>query len=66
LRLATEINNTLTSCIVWSNNKHLLNAKKIISSENLSKMMKVRKTIGHDFSVGHSMDMRDLLSICKI
>jgi len=57
LRASTEINNASTSSIVCSNSKGLLITKKSTSSENLLKRMKVKKTIGYGFSVGHSMDM---------
>jgi len=36
-------------------------AKKSISSENILKMMEVKKIIGHVYSIGHYMNMLDLL-----
>jgi len=48
--------------MIWSNSKHLFIAKKSISSENLSKRMKMREIISHGFSTGYSMDMLDLLT----
>jgi len=44
--------------MIWSNKT----AKKSTSSEYFSKMMKVRKTIGYGFSVGHSMNLPNLLT----
>jgi len=61
LRDSTEINNASTSCMIWSNNKQSLNAKKSTSSEKFSKIMKVRNIIGYGFSIGHSMNMPNLL-----
>jgi len=62
LRVSTEINNASTSGIVCSNYKGSLITKKSTSSENILKRMKVKKTIGYDFSVGHFMDMPNLLT----
>jgi len=62
LRVSTEINNTLASSMVWSNNMHSLTTKKSTSNENLSKRMS-EKIIGHVSFAGHYMDiMLDLLT----